>query len=507
MRVLRVFRVLRPLRVIKRAEGLRHVVQCMVVSIKTIGNIFIITVVLLFMFSVIAVQRLSGTSNYCTDPTIPTEALCTGTFIEYQDNDISQPELSERQWQQAILHFDNVPQAMLSLFTVITSEGWVRVMRTATDGTSEGNAPERDHRSEFALFFVIFIVVMSFFMFNIFVGYVIVTFAEEGERFYAHSEMDSTQRKCVKFCLDANPVKTYLPTYSVQKWVYNLVTWSLFESFIVLVICCNAVAMLMQYEGMPQSYEDGLAVANIVFTAIFTVEAVLKLFAYNPTGYFADAWNVLDFIIVVGSLADIGLAGEGISISFLRLFRVLRVFRVLSKGTTMRRLLWTFGKSFQSLPYVTVMLLLVFFVYAVVGMQLFGRLELDEEHGDGGIHRYNNFRNFPNSLIVLFRVVTGEDWQLIMLGSNRSPPDCSYKPEDGGTSTCGSPLSYVYFITFVLLVFFLVINLFVAVIMDNFEYLTADDSLLGPHHLPNFIEVRGRRCGLDYLVERGLHFL
>lgn len=91
---------------------------------------------------------------------------------------------------------------------------------------------------------------------------------------------------------------------------------------------------------------------------------------------------------------------------------------------------------------------------------------------------------------MLLRSATGENWQLIMRDSDDlHPPLCSNNPPDDGRSTCGTPVSVAYFTTFILLCMFLVINLFVAVIMDNFEYLTEDDALLGEHHLPIFVQV------------------
>lgn len=162
-----------------------------------------------------------------------------------------------------------------------------------------------------------------------------------------------------------------------------------------------------QYEGMSTEYEEVLDRANLFFTIFFTIEAVLKLFAYNPTAYFNDSWNMLDFIIVVGSLVDIGLAGKGVSVSFLRLFRVARfvhaactfcsylwhrLLKIISKGQNMKRLLWTFLQSFKALPWVGLLIVLLFFMYAVIGMQLLGRVELSD---DREINRHANFRTFP----------------------------------------------------------------------------------------------------------------
>lgn len=153
---------------------------------------------------------------------------------------------------------------------------------------------------------------------------------------------------------------------------------------------------------------------NIVFTLVFTAEALLKLFAYNPTAYFHDPWNVFDFLIVAGSLPDVGITltgATGVSIGFLRMFRAARLIKLVGQGSGMRRLLWTFVQSFKALPWVALLIAMVFFVYAVIGMQVFGSVGY---RADGDINEDNNFREFFSAILLLFRCATGEDWQAIM---------------------------------------------------------------------------------------------
>ncbi|XP_078356406.1 voltage-dependent L-type calcium channel subunit alpha-1F-like isoform X2 [Oculina patagonica] len=129
---------------------------------------------------------------------------------------------------------------------------------------------------------------------------------------------------------------------------------------------------------------------------------------------------------------------------------------------------------------------LLFFIYAVIGMQMFGQITIEnDERGDpwSQIQPQNNFQSFPEAIQVLFRSATGENWQLIMLACT-SDADCQL-----GDGKCGSAFAYLYFISFIFFCSFLLLNLFVAVIMDNFEYLTRDESILGPHHLDEFVRV------------------
>ncbi|UYV76436.1 hypothetical protein LAZ67_14000400 [Cordylochernes scorpioides] len=169
----------------------------------------------------------------------------------------------------------------------------------------------------------------------------------------------------------------------------------------------------------------------------------------------------------------------------------MRLVKLLSRGEGIRTLLWTFIKSFQALPYVALLIVMLFFIYAVIGMQIFGRIDLNP---DTPINRNTNFQTFPQAVLVLFRSATGEAWQEIMMACVAKPtvrcyPDASSPSSEQQQQSCGSDFALPYFISFYILCSFLVINLFVAVIMDNFDYLTRDWSILGPHHLDEFVRL------------------
>ncbi|KAG9327996.1 hypothetical protein JZ751_016982 [Albula glossodonta] len=173
-----------------------------------------------------------------------------------------------------------------------------------------------------------------------------------------------------------------------------------------------------------------------------------------------------------------------INLSFLRLFRAARLIKLLRQGYTIRILLWTFVQSFKALPYVCLLIAMLFFIYAIIGMQVFGNIQLNE---DSSINHHNNFQTFVQAIMLLFRSATGEAWHEIMLACLSQRP-CDERSGSSGKE-CGSDFAYFYFVSFIFLCSFLMLNLFVAVIMDNFEYLTRDASILGPHHLDEFIRV------------------
>uniref|UniRef100_A0A8C9X8G7 Voltage-dependent L-type calcium channel subunit alpha n=1 Tax=Sander lucioperca TaxID=283035 RepID=A0A8C9X8G7_SANLU len=518
VKILRVLRVLRPLRAINRAKGLKHVVQCVFVAIKTIGNIVLVTMLLNFMFACIGVQLFKGKFYSCTDPSKMTGEECQGYFVKHMENSLQDTVLAKREWINSDFNFDNVLYGMLALFTVSTFEGWPKLLYRAIDSDEEDMGPVFNNRVDVSIFFIIYIILIAFFMMNIFVGFVIVTFQEQGEQEYKDCELDKNQRQCVQYALKARPLRCYIPKNPYQYRVWYIVTSCYFEYLMFFLIMLNTLCLGMQHCNQSDHVTKLSDMLNLIFTVLFTVEMILKLMAFKARGYFGDPWNVFDFIIVIGSVVDVilsevdsALAASGglyclhgcaetnpmqaiaasenasVSITFFRLFRVMRLVKLLNRSEGIRNLLWTFIKSFQALPHVALLIIMLFFIYAVIGMQIFGKVALV----DGTqINRNNNFQTFPQAVLMLFRCATGEAWQEVMMASmygKKCDPKSDFLP--GEEYTCGSNFAVFYFLSFYCLCAFLILNLFVAVIMDNFDYLTRDWSLLGPHHLDEFKKI------------------
>ncbi|GLD52431.1 voltage-dependent N-type calcium channel subunit alpha-1B isoform X3 [Lates japonicus] len=450
---LRVLRVLRPLKTIKRLPKLK---------------------------------LFKGKFFYCTDESKGLEKDCKGQFLDYDKDEVA---AMPREWKKYEFHYDNVLWAFLTLFTVSTGEGWPTVLKHSVDATFEDQGPSPGYRIEMSIFYVVYFVVFPFFFVNIFVALIIITFQEQGDKALSECSLEKNERACIDFAINAKPLTRYMPEniQSFQYRMWKFVVSAPFEYSIMIMIALNTVVLMMKFHGAPDFYEVMLKNLNIVFTILFSLECILKIIAFGPLNYLKDAWNVFDFVTVLGSITDIlvtEINDRLLNLSFLRLFRAARLIKLLRQGYTIRILLWTFVQSFKALPYVCLLIAMLFFIYAIIGMQVFGNIELNE---DTAINHHNNFRTFLQALMLLFRSATGEAWHEIML-SCLSHRDCDERSGSRGKE-CGSDFAYFYFVSFIFLCSFLMLNLFVAVIMDNFEYLTRDSSILGPHHLDEFIRV------------------
>ncbi|XP_064457887.1 voltage-dependent calcium channel type A subunit alpha-1-like isoform X3 [Ornithodoros turicata] len=502
---LRVLRVLRPLKTIKRVPKLKAVFDCVVTSLKNVFNILIVYILFQFIFAVIAVQLFNGKFHHCTDDSKLTQAECQGEFYVFTDGD-KPPKVERRSWNHRHFHYDNVMAAMLTLFTVQTGEGWPQVLQHSMDSTEEDKGPLPRYRIEMSIFYVVFFIVFPFFFVNIFVALIIITFQEQGEKELEEGELDKNQKSCIDFAIQAKPLQRYMPKNkdSLKYKIWKVVVSTPFEYFIMVLIVLNTLLLMMKFNNQSYIVTQSLHYMNIAFTALFALECILKMAACGIRNFFKNPWHTFDFITVVGSIIDVlvveagnlqnlsassALSGKKLSffnVGFLRLFRAARLIKLLRQGYTIRILLWTFIQSFKALPYVCLLIAMLFFIYAIIGMQVFGNIKLSS---DTQISRHNNFRTFFQGLMLLFRCATGEAWQAIMMACVKDRPCDPLSKKDKDKESCGSNIAYAYFVSFIFFCSFLMLNLFVAVIMDNFDYLTRDSSILGAHHLDEFIRV------------------
>uniref|UniRef100_A0A3Q3KL53 Voltage-dependent calcium channel alpha-1 subunit IQ domain-containing protein n=1 Tax=Monopterus albus TaxID=43700 RepID=A0A3Q3KL53_MONAL len=454
---LRVLRVLRPLKTIKRLPKLKAVFDCVVTSLKNVFNILIVYQLFMFIFAVIAVQLFKGKFFYCTDSSMNTEKECQGYYIDYSRD---KKEVKRREWRRHEFHYDNVCWALLTLFTVSTGEGWPQVLQHSTDVTEENMGPSRGNRMEMSIFYVVYFVVFPFFFVNIFVALIIITFQEQGDKMIHECSLEKNERACIDFTISAKPMTRYMPqnrqTFQYRLW--HFVASPSFEYTVLVMIALNTVVLMMKYHSAPTAYDTVLKHLNTAFTVLFSMECILKIMAFGFVNYFRDTWNIFDFITVLGSITEI-ISVNTINMSFLKLFRTARLIKLLRQGYTIRILLWTFVQSFKALPYVCLLIAMLFFIYAIIGMQVFGNIKLnDESH----INQHNNFKTFFYALMLLFRSATGESWQEIML-SCLSGQECEPDPSI-------APLT---------ISFYCPLNL------------TSYSSILGPHHLDEFVRIWG----------------
>ncbi len=224
----------------------------------------------------------------------------------------------------------------------------------------------------------------------------------------------------------------------------RIVRSRLFERFIITLIVLNGVILGLETSAEVMAhYGELLEQGNDLILAVFVLEAALKITAVAPrvSRYFGDGWNLFDFGVVVVSL--IPAAGQWAMLA--RLGRLLRVMRLISTLPELRLIVATLVRSLPGMGNVIFLLSILFYVYAVAGWHLFHDTE-PELWGTLGL-----------SQLTLFRVVTLEDWTDVMYSAMEA-----------------YPWSWLYFVSFIVTGTFVVINLFIAVVINNLERAKAE---------------------------------
>eukprot|EP00818_Percolomonas_sp_WS_P004394 CAMPEP_0117439288 /NCGR_PEP_ID=MMETSP0759-20121206/2489_1 /TAXON_ID=63605 /ORGANISM="Percolomonas cosmopolitus, Strain WS" /LENGTH=1964 /DNA_ID=CAMNT_0005231001 /DNA_START=239 /DNA_END=6133 /DNA_ORIENTATION=+ len=460
-KALRSLRTMRSLRALRAARGLRllklkainRVVYTVLYSFKSIFFIMMVSLLFFMIFGIMGVSLYGGKFYSCSNSSIVTRSACVDAGFT---------------WQSPPQNFDNIGNALLTLFEMSTLEGWVQVKNLCVDAVSYDHAPILGNSPIHALYAVVFMVFANFIIVNLFVGVLIDKYAlqkatdKRPDMNEEQSQWYDVQTLLTQATMESKPPK---PKNVIQLVLYHICTTPIFEITIVVLTLLNAVSMSLSYYGNSRDWSFALEICNYVFNGIFTLELLIKMIAFGVFGFFKDPWNSFDFVIQALSLFGIFMQqvlNVTLATSIFRTFRVARLFKILKSARGIRALVTTLVMSIPSILNVLGLIFVLIFVYSILGVSLFARAYVEGE----GVSYHTNFNTLGNAFITLIRIMTGEQWQTIMRGYMLSPPDCSRK-----IGNCGDhPLIAVaFFCSYVVFSMFIMMNLFVAIILENYS--------------------------------------
>ncbi|CAF1120007.1 unnamed protein product [Adineta ricciae] len=472
---MRTLRALRPLRALSRFEAIRTVVNALIGAIPAIFNVLLVCLVFWLIFSIMGVQLFAGKFYKCV-------YVNTHIRVHVSENVTNKVDCLQKNftWENSRLNFDNVLMGYLSLFQVATFKGWVEIMADATDAKEIDVQPEYEANVYILIFFVLFIILGSFFILNLFIGVVIDNFNQQKRLLQTGAiEMFMTedQKKyynAMKKLGNKKPTKALpRPRFAVARFLFDVTTNQKFDIFIMLCIFLNMLCMCLEHYNQSRTYSYVLEYVNQFFVATFTIECFMKLIALNFK-YFTIPWNVFDFIIVAASILEQTLkeimAQFFVNPTLLRVFRVVRVGRILRlvKGAKgIRTLLFSLTVSIPALFNIGLLLFLIMFIYSIFGMSFFAYVRKS-----AGITDLFNFETFPNAMIVLFQMCTTAGWSSVFQAlANDRPPDCDPTiPSPSNSGDCGNMgIATGFLVSFVIMTSFVVVNMYIAVILENFS--------------------------------------
>eukprot|EP01052_Picozoa_sp_SAG31_P010413 SAG31_NODE_570_length_14016_cov_10.573543_4_plen_2093_part_00 len=588
----RLLRCLRPLRIINRNEGMKVIISAVVDSLAVNIGVLALSGLGLLIFGILGVSLFAGVMWSCncayvypigvTPQTavfgsdggwlnistnqyvrkLPTAVLledhCVGSDRSggiYGIDPTTPNSVSQCYWDNRPYNFDEVGNAMMSLFTASTLAGWTDIMEAGIDQAGIGYQPQPFNHWMMAIYFMIYVMVMAFFVTNLFVG-VLIDFISTNDGSALLTEAQQEMTDTMKYAKLHRPELVRQAPYNpIRKWCWGLVEsfcWQLTSNGFIIF---NVIVMMCEYHGQSGQWWLTLELANRICLIFFTVEMFIKLIGYYPREYISDPWHKFDAVVITLSWAGIlfNLGGA----QAIRAMRALRIVVVLKSAKGIRSLFQTLLLSLAPAFNISVLLLLLYSVYAILGMMLFGNTPVQDiecmiENTPDKIGRYGfadpvadyckigmgiesctpsinpfsgevvnpevnctdgyvpgtakvksdtckqdctlveatyrdrsswfssfakgrpgqmlvgsnrqytkhaNFHDFLSSLKLLFQCATGQDWKFVMYAVGGEPG------QPGATSS----IAFLFFGSFFFLSNYILLNLFVAVILDNFS--------------------------------------
>ncbi|XP_030435335.1 sodium channel protein type 2 subunit alpha isoform X6 [Gopherus evgoodei] len=483
---LRTLRALRPLRALSRFEGMRVVVNALLGAIPSIMNVLLVCLIFWLIFSIMGVNLFAGKFFSCVNTTsgnpFPREKIENKTDCE---NFMKSHE--DVLWKNVKVNFDNVGAGYLSLLQVATFKGWMDIMYAAVDSTDVGQQPKYEESLYMYFYFVIFIIFGAFFTLNLFIGVIIDNFNQQKKKLGGQDIFMTEEQKkyynAMKKLGSKKPQKPIpRPANKFQGLMFDIVTKQAFDISIMILICLNMVTMMVETDDQSDEMKHILYWINMVFIVLFTGECVLKLISLRYY-YFTIGWNIFDFVVVilsiVGMFLDKVIEKYFVSPTLFRVVRLARIGRILRliKGAKgIRTLLFALMMSLPALFNIGLLLFLVMFIYAIFGMSKFAYVKKES-----GIDDMFNFETFGNSMICLFQITTSAGWDgLLAPILNSGEPDCDpNKPHPGSSvkGDCGNPpVGIFFFVSYIIISFLVVVNMYIAVILENFSVATEESA-------------------------------
>ncbi|XP_073401868.1 sodium channel protein type 2 subunit alpha-like isoform X3 [Dendrobates tinctorius] len=495
---LRTLRALRPLRALSRFEGMRVVVNALMGAIPSIMNVLLVCLIFWLIFSIMGVNLFAGKYYHCINTT-------TGeNFQIFEVNNVSQcKELGNKSaiWENVKVNFDHVGAGYLALLQVATFKGWTPIMYAAVDAREKDLQPKYEYNYYMYLYFVVFIIFGAFFTLNLFIGVIIDNFNQQKRKIRGQDIFMTEEQKkyynAMKKLGSKKPQKPIpRPKNVLQGFVFDIVTNQIFDITVMCLIFLNMVTMMIETDGQSAKMDDNLYWINMVFIVLFTCEFLLKLFSLRHY-YFTNGWNIFDLVVVIISIVGMFLSKiiEKYFVSptlfrVIRLARIGRILRLIKGAKGIRTLLFALMMSLPALFNIGLLLFLVMFIYAIFGMSNFAYVK-----NGGGIDDIFNFETFGNSMLCLFMITTSAGWDLLLEPNLKTvKPDCEPQYRHSGSNIkgdCGnSSIAILFFVSYIIISFLIVVNMYIAVILENFSVATEESAEpLGEDDFDRFYEV------------------
>ncbi|KAI3405297.2 CCH1 [Candida oxycetoniae] len=467
VRGLKALRALRLLTISETAKSNFH--NTMIAGFWKILNAAIISLCLLFPFSIWGLNIFNGRLGYCLDG----ESDMGECYNEYNNEVFNWNVLSPNVYTNPQLEFNRFGSSFVTLFEIVSLEGWTDLLKNLINSTGVGTAPQTNASPFNGVFLVLFNFVSIVFILTLFVSVIISNYSRSTGRAYMTTDQISWYH-VKKYLLQVKPSKRkdYQNLSTVKKFCYKMTVernrvWSrilnctLFMHTLALLLeCFPSGTGLITFRTVVYTIASIVFFANVVMLAI---AQGFKLFVHYR-------WNLFNLVISFGAFLTtlISFWTDPYSpfLNFNKLFLVAILLFVIPRSNRLSQLLRFASASLPSILSLSFTWIIVFLVFAIAMNQIFGLTKIGP-NGTGNL----NLRTVPKTLIVLFRCSFGEGWNYIMEDYTLASPFCTDE-ENLDNNDCGSKqYAYILFIGWNIISMYIFLNMFVSLILDSFDYI------------------------------------
>eukprot|EP01046_Picozoa_sp_COSAG06_P000706 COSAG06_NODE_20_length_33882_cov_18.856969_18_plen_2148_part_00 len=469
-RVLRLVRVMVPLLELLRNDSLRTLIQTFALSLPAVGAILALLSILFAVFGIVGVEYFGGRLYRCvyadsTYDRIPDVA--NRTECELRDDAV---------WENPPWDFDNIFSAGAALFYMCINSGWAEIMDSTLDITDVDQSPSLNSSEGFWVYFAFFHITFSLFLLNLFIGVLSSAFSSQsGSNLTTALQQRWIRIQAMLGSFQPSSTGIDRPEVGVRFWRYRQKMWDLAEDKRMEAVWTSAIVFnitLLAVDHYPASdfVLSLLEMSNLVCLLVFTAELVIKVGAYSLFGYLQEGWHQIDMLVVVGSWST-RILGVKSGVGVLRAFRTVRLVLLVKRLPTLMALMNTVVACVGPAADIAAMSLLVFYLYGIVGMKVFGDAPTDMRY----YNEENNFTSFLSTLRLLFQQITGQDMKTIVY--------------DLSSAGYGFVVPFAFLGSFFFLIVFICMNLFIVTVLDNFANLCSlDETGLTTEEMEMFAE-------------------
>ncbi|KAF9193354.1 calcium channel protein [Haplosporangium sp. Z 767] len=482
-RAIRALSCLRVLRLIRYFEGVSAMFRAITKALPQMIVAMLLTALLFWPFAIYGVNIYAGYFYHCNDRTIFTKSECVGEFMSEPDNDENGDILIPRRWSNPYDYsFDTIEAAVLTLFEMASQEGWILVMQSGRAIPNRlGDQPfiQPDEPNRFnSFYFLLFMLIGSIVFVQIFIGVILETF----KTWNGISLLTIEQRRWIDLRRQLRMIKpTATPARPLNRFraiCYDMVIQKkgILWKVMTVVLLLNVILIASQHYGQPELLTDIQDISYFIFLGLYSLEIMIKICGYGFHKWRLSRWNLYDFAITALALITLIPRFIGHELWTLRVEKFLLItisFRLAQRIDSLQVLFRALVIAMGSIINITAVFMVVLLVYAIMFREIFGMTRLGPSTTS-----LANFETFGNTMLMLVRMTTGENWDFVMHDMMIEPPFCTPSRKSYLDSDCGSrSWAYFLFLSFYIICTYILLNMFIAVIISNFSFAYQQDSL------------------------------